>query len=295
MHQARTVRSFEFYQPESLDRVIDLLQEHGSRAALLAGGTALLIDMRYGELEPRHVVSLWGVAGLGDISLKGETRIGTLATATELVKAIGDQAAQAGLIEACLRLGGRQIQNMATVGGNICKASPGADLVPPLLCMDALLLLSGPEGNRVTPLDGFLMGPDQTALKPAEVLTEIRLPSPTLRTGTAFEKVMRREAVDCSIVSVAVRVSLEDDDTTCHQVRISVAAAAPNPFRAKVAEALLQGEPFGEDLRREAGRLAMEESNPIDDVRASTDYRRLLVEELTARALMTAAKRAKQR
>ena len=294
MHQARTVRSFEYYQPDSLDRVIDLLQEHGSQAAILSGGTALLIDMRYGELAPQHVISLWGVVGLGDILLNDETRIGTLATATDLVKAIGDEAAHAGLIEACLRLGGRQIQNMATVGGNICKASPGADLVPPLLCSDALLLLSGPEGNRATPLDGFLTGPDQTVLKPAEVLTEIRLPSPVPRTGTAFEKVMRREAVDCSIVSVAARVSLEDDYTTCHQARISVAAAAPNPFRAKRAEALLQGKPFTEDLGRVAGRLAVEESNAIDDVRASADYRRLLVKELTARALMTAAKRAKQ-
>jgi len=292
MHQLRAIGPFDYHQPESLEIVIELLQEHGPAAALLAGGTALLIDMQHGELAPRHLVSLWGVPGLDRVSLNGELRIGSVATLTDLVGAIEGSVALAGLAEASLTLGSRQIQNVATVAGNICKASPGADMVPPLLCLDAMLTLTGPQGERIAPLDGFLTGPDQTALQPAEVLTEIRLPQMPDRTGTAFRKIMRRQAVDCSIVSVAARVTLEDDGKTCRQARIGVAAAAPNPFRAVKAEALLKGQTLSEDLAREAGRVAQEQSNPIDDVRASAEYRRLMVEELTARALVAAAERA---
>lgn len=289
-----TLSPFDFHQPPTLEGVIDALGQYGSEASLLAGGTALLIDLQQGGLTPRHVVSLWGVKQLGELRLNGAFHIGSLATMTDLVKSIRPtEPGWAGLREAALQVGSRQIQNMATVGGNLCKASPGADLVPPLLCLDAVLSLSGQQGERILPLDGFLTGPDQTALLPAEVLNAVRLPPTPPHSGTAFLKIMRRRAVDCSIVSVAARVTLADDLQTCAQVRIGVAAAAPNPFRARRAEARLEGEPLDPKLAAEAGRLAQEDSHPIDDVRASAAYRRILVETLVARALLVARQRAK--
>lgn len=288
-----TLAPFDFHQPPTLEDVIEALGQYGSEASLLAGGTALLIDLQHGELTPRHVISLWGVMQLAELRLNGDFHIGSLATMTDLAKAIPPaEPGWAGLREAALQVGSRQIQNMATVGGNLCKASPGADLVPPLLCLDAVLSLTGQLGERVFPLDGFLTGPDQTALLPGEVLRAVRLPPAPPHSGTAFLKIMRRRAVDCSIVSVAARVTLADDLQTCAQVRIAVAAAAPNPFRARRAEVRLEGERLDRELAAEAGRLAQEDSYPIDDVRASAAYRRTLVETLVTRALLIAGQRA---
>lgn len=283
---------FEYHEPRSLDDAIALLIRHGDDAALLAGGTALLIDMRHGERHPDHLVSLWGIPGLAGVQANGGLHIGALTTISELAEAVVSQPPLKGLLEAARMLGARQVQNMATVGGNICKASPGADMVPPLLCLDAQLRLVGSDGERTTPLDGFLTGPDQTAIRPAEVLTEIFVPPPGPRTGTAFLKVMRRHAVDCSIVAAAACIRLAEDGQTCLAARIAVGAAAPNPFRAKRAEDILEGQKIGPDLVAEAGRKAREESHPISDVRASADYRRMLVETLVTRAVLNAAERA---
>jgi carbon-monoxide dehydrogenase medium subunit len=283
---------FEYHAPTTLAAVVDLLAQYGPQARLLAGGTALLVDMRHGECEPEHLVSLWDVPDLAGLHRNGGLTIGACTTVTALAEAAGSDPALAGLREACWQLGARQVQNVATVGGNICKASPGADLVPPLLCLDAGLRLVGPAGERTTPLDGFLTGPDQTALQPAEVLVAISLPPSPPRTGTAFLKVMRRHAVDCSIVAVAARVTLSVDGRVAETVRVAVGAAAPNPFRATAAEHALADQPLEPAALLAAAQAARAQARPIDDVRASARYRSRLVETLTARALRLAADRA---
>jgi carbon-monoxide dehydrogenase medium subunit len=281
---------FEFHEPTAIEEACDLLGRFGDEAAVLAGGTALLIDVRHGERHPRHVISLWNIPGLGAIHTNGSTRFGTLTTVSEVARFSTGNALR-GLGEAARALGSWQVQNMATIGGNLCKASPGADLVPPLLCLDADLEVRSVDASRWTPLDGFLTGPDQTALSQGEVLTTIRIPEPPPRTGSAFLKVMRRQAVDCSIVSVCARVTL-DPDGTCREARIGLAAVAPHPFRAKRAEAALLGRRLSDDVLRSAARWARQEATPISDVRASAAYRRLLVGTLVERTLGEAARRA---
>ena len=285
---------FDYHQPDSLAEVIVLLSRYEREAALLAGGTALLIDIRHGELNPGHVISLWGIQSLEDVQVDGGSGfcLGSLVTIHRLAEALSGEPALRGLIEAAQMLGAQQVQNVATVGGNICKASPGADMVPPLLCLDATLVLDGPDGQRKTPLDGFLIGPDQTALRSAEVLTAIEIPAPPPRTGTAFLKVMRRHAVDCSIVAVSARVTLAEDGQTVLTSHLGLGAVAPNPFRARGAEALLNGQKLEPELLRSAAVQARSEARPISDVRASADYRSMLVETLVERALAKAAERA---
>ena len=284
--------TFDVHEPTSVTAVVDLLSRHGSQAALLAGGTALLVDMRHGECQPAHLISLWGLPELVGVRRNGGLHIGACTSVTALAQSVGSDPALAGLREACWLLGARQVQNVATVGGNICKASPGADLVPPLLCLDAELRLVSPAGERTTSLDGFLTGPDTTALRPAEMLTAITLPPIPPRTGTAFLKVMRRHAVDCSIVAVAARVTLSTDGQVAESVRIAIGAAAPNPFRATAAEQAVQGTALEPASLLAAARAARAQARPIDDVRASARYRSRLVETLTARAVRLAADRA---
>lgn len=287
------MKPFEYHEPSSIEAASEILGRYGREAAALAGGTALLVDIQHGELQPHHVVSLWKIPGLGTLHADGSYQIGSLLTVTELGNALGHPALQ-GLRDAARSLGSWQIQNLATVGGNICKASPGADLVPPLLCLDARLALQSASAQREAPLDGFLIGPDQTALAPGELLVSIHVPQPPPRTGTAFLKIMRRQALDCSIVSVCARVTLESDGRTCREARIGLAAVAPNPFRAKSAEAVLAGRQIDDGILREAAQLAVGEARPITDVRASAEYRRLLVAELVARVIRVAADRARK-
>lgn len=284
--------NLDYSEPQTLDEVIELKRRYGSGAALLAGGTALLVDLRHGELEPSRLVSLAGVPTLRAAKFNSGLEIGAMVTITTLAESLKHRSVWRGLLEACWNLGPLQIQNLATVGGNICKASPGADMVPPLLCLDAHLELAGEHGTRMTPLDGFLTGPDQTALQPSEVLTTIHVHAPPARTGTAFLKMMRRQAIDCSIVAVSALVQLAPDGRTCHDVRIAVGAAAPNPFRATRAEEALRGNLLETESVRAAARLARDESKPITDVRASADYRRKLVATLVERAVWQAAERA---
>lgn len=284
---------FEYHEPTSLDEAIGLLARHGEAARPLAGGTALLVDMKIGHIRPTHLVSLAAVPGIDHIRSNGGWSIGAMAT----LSAIEDFSAFpigpiVALVEAARLLGGRQIRNMGTVGGNICHASPGADMVPPLLCLDAELRLVGMEGERTTPLDGFLVGPDSTAIKPAEVLTEVRLPPPPPHSGSTFLKVMRRRAMDCSIVAVAARVTLAEDGETCAEARIGVGAAAPAPFRAKEAERLLVGQRLSDEILQAAVWRAVEASSPITDVRATAEYRRTLVGGLVSRAVTQAWHRA---
>lgn len=286
------MNSFAYHEPESLAETFDLLGRYRRDAALLAGGTALLVDMKRGDRAPGHLISLWKVPELAGVRRNGGLEVGTLATVTALAQSLASAPEYVALREAARLLGGRQIQNMATVGGNICYASPGADLVPPLLVLDARLEVEGPEGNRRTQLDGFLTGPDTVALREQEVLVRIDIPPVPPHTGTAFIKIMRRQALDCSIVSVASRVTLTPDGERCAEARIALGAVAPTPIRARKAEALLAGQKVEPDLLHAVGRQAREETSPISDVRASAGYRRMLTEVLVPRAIGRALARA---
>jgi len=286
---------FDYYQPNSLQEVIALLSKYKDDAVLLAGGTALLVDIRQGKLQPHHMISLWNVPGLDDLNMRnGICHLGTLTTLTHLANTFTGQPALLGLVDCVLTFGSRQIQNVATVGGNICKASPGADMVLPLLCLDAQVHLSGPSGSRETPLDGFLVGPGKSALQPAEVLTGISFAIPAPRTGTAFLKAMRRKAVDLSQIAVATRVTLAEDGETILEPRISLGAVAPYPMRAKHAEAILNGSKFNSDLLHQAAVEACNEIHPIDDVRASAEYRIMLTEIMVQRAVIKAVERSRE-
>jgi carbon-monoxide dehydrogenase medium subunit len=283
----------EYREPATLREAIELLAPASPISVLVAGGTDLLVDLRRGRVRAERVVSLAGLEELKGIRMleSGATAIGALVTVREVAEFFAPRHDAQALSEAARLLGSRQIQNAATIGGNLCKASPGADLAPPLLCLDAVLTLCGPLGTRQVKIDAFFTGPGRTTRGAAEVLTSITLP-PLRASGSAFLKIMRRRADDLSIASACARVQLSEDGQRIERCAVALGAVAPVPFLSRGASEVLTGSPISTESLRKAAVAARGEARPITDVRASAEYRLEMVEVLVRRAVQAAAGRA---
>lgn len=275
--------SFAFHRPGSLDAAIAFAREQGDAARFLAGGTDLIIQINRGRTAPKHLISLDGL-GLDRIDETAtEYAIGAMATHDAVVKHPGFQTSLIALAQASAVVGGRQVRNIATVGGNIVNASPAADLVPVLLALDATVDLRGLDGLRPIPLERFLVERGRTERRPEEILTTVRFDKPPAASATWFLKAGRRKAMEISVICVAVHL------VRGGKTRIAIGAAASRTVRAPDAEALVEKQ--GAAAFREAGRIAADAVTPIDDVRASARYRKLLVAALVERALVACADR----
>jgi carbon-monoxide dehydrogenase medium subunit len=184
-------------------------------------------------------------------------------------------------------MGTPQIRNQASIGGNLCSAVSCADSPPPLLVLDATLEVVGPAGERPVAIADFFEDVRTSSLRRGEVLRAIRLPELPPRTATVFIKKGRVGTGDLAVVNLAVRLTLDADDS-CSQVRIALGAVAPTPVRARGAEAMLEGRQPEDRLLTQVAARAVEEIDPIDDIRASADYRRVLTRTLLYRALRDA-------
>ena len=286
--------SFEYHEPTSLAEAVDLGARFGADGRFLAGGTDLIIQIRRGKLRLRHVVGLHRVPGLDGIDANGSVTLGALVTHRALERYSAFQGRLRALVEGAEVVGGPQVRNVGTVGGNIVNASPAADVTPVLLALDTTVTCVGPGGERTLPLDGFLVGPGQTALRPGELLTGFRFSALPGRSATAFLKAGRRKAMEISVVCVAARLTLDAAGERCAEARIALGAVAPTTRRARAAERALEGRAPTPDALREAGRLAAVETQPISDVRASARYRTLVVETLVTRALTRCLERIRE-
>ena len=276
---------FEYLEPTTLDEAVALLARYGDKAQVLAGGTDLLVEIREHLRRPQYVVNIKrvpGIDGLSYDSIEG-LRVGAAVTARTLELMPEVRQNYLGLAQALRELGSIQVRNRATLAGNICRASPSADTLPPLIADGARLRLHGGAGVRDLPLEQFFTGPGRTQLRRDELLTEIVVPPPPAHCGRAYIKHGRRKAMELATVGVAVSVALENG--RCREARICLGAVAPTPIRARQAEALLAGEVPDPARLAKAARAARDESRPISNVRGSAEYRREMVEVLTRRAL----------
>ncbi|HYB43158.1 MAG TPA: xanthine dehydrogenase family protein subunit M [Candidatus Methylomirabilis sp.] len=276
---------FQYYEPTSLTDAVDQAARFGGEGRFLAGGTDLMIQIHRGVLRPRHVVSLDRVPDLAAVEASGETILGAMVTHRDLEHHPALQGRLRALVEGAEVVGGHQIRNVATVGGNVVNASPAADVVAVLLALEATVVLLGAGGERVMPLAGFLLGPGSTARRPEEILTAIRFPALVGPSASAFLKAGRRRAMEISLVCVAAVLALDERTGRCVAVRVALGAVAPTTVRAHAAERVLEGRMPTAGVLREAGRAAAGECRPISDVRASARYRARLVEALVPRAL----------
>ena len=285
---------FDYHQPESLADAVDLAARFGGQASFLAGGTDLIVQIERGRVAPRHVIGLGRVPGLAGIEVNGRIALGARVTH----RAIEQTPALAGplrcLVEGAEVIGGHQVRNVATIGGNLVNASPAADLVPCLLALDGVVTLVGPGGEREIPIERFLLGPNRTARRPDELVTRVDLPALPPRAATAFLKAGRRRAMEISVVCVAARLDLDATLERCLEARVVLGAVAPTAVRAHAAERLLEGQPVGGEAFRRAAEAAQEACRPIDDVRASAGFRQHLVGVLVRRALDRCVERARR-
>jgi carbon-monoxide dehydrogenase medium subunit len=276
---------FDFHAPGTWDEAVALMREYGPDAVPLAGGTDLMILLERQQIAPRHVVSLAQIPHWNALEVSGDLTLGAGTTYRQLEKTPALCGKHTALVEAARQVGGVQVRNVATVAGNLCNASPAADSVPPLLVMEATLMLYGPDGGRSVPADEFITRPGQVALGEGELLRQIRVPALPDRTATVFLKAGRRRAMEISIVCVAARLTMAPEGETCQTARIALGSVAPTPIRAREAEKILEGQPLTPALLREAAQLAVEATEPISDVRASAEYRRYLTGVMVRQAL----------
>lgn len=277
------------FRPATLPAAVDFLAARPD-AAPVAGGTDLMVDLRTGRSAPGVLVDLSALA-LAGITVDGETiRIGSTTTVRSLeLEPILRHRAPA-VVEAARVLGSVQIRNMATVGGNVCHASPAADLPPALMVHDSMASITGKDGRRRMPVADLFTGPGTTCLGRGDVLDGIELTTPTGSFGSCYLRQTVRWAMD--LAGVGVAASLRVDDRVVAAVRVALGAVAPRPLLVDGVDSLLRGSPFSEQAATEAGEMAAGACSPITDARGTEHYRRKVVATLVRRALRIAAERA---
>jgi len=286
---------FQYERPRTLDAVLTLLATHRGNARVMAGGTDLLLQIREGVRAPAVIIGLSQVEGLDGVSFDpvDGARIGAMARIAAVehhpaFKRFFPAVAQAAAVTATV-----QIRNMGTVVGNLCNASPSADLATPLLAHDARVVLASAAGTREVPLDQFFRGPRVSVVAEDEIVTEVRLPAPGPRTASSYQKTSARSRVDIAAVCVSARVDLTAGGDV-DQIRVALGAVAPIPLRAREAEAILAGAERTPERVQRASVAAAAAVKPISDVRASADYRRHMVAVLTGRAINAAWSQARE-
>ncbi|MEE9267380.1 MAG: xanthine dehydrogenase family protein subunit M, partial [Gammaproteobacteria bacterium] len=256
----------------------------------LAGGTNMIVDLRARTVAPAALVSIGKVPGMRGIEIAGgRVRMGGRTTVSDMLRHGELGAIAPSLVESAGVFGGQMVRNTATVAGNICSGSPAADLVPPLLALDADVTLTSRSGSRTLALADFYHGYKKMERRPDELLTEVSWPVPAETAANLFYKLARRKGDAITIVGVAVAMGVEAGK--CRGVRIALGSVAPIVKRALAAEELLEGEAPTPESIEAASRTAMEEVSPIGDVRASAGYRSHCVHVLTRRLLTRAWER----
>jgi len=264
-----------YYAPERIEELLNILADNEGKAKVIAGGTDYVIGMQEGKINTKNIVALHKIQELKGIHMRGDTLVlGAMTTFTELVKSPLIREKAFVLAQAASMVGSPQIRNMGTVGGNIANASPAADTVPAMVALDARVKLISPSGEREMLLENFFAGIGKTKLATSEIIQEIAFPALNARTGSAFAKLGRRNALAISRVSVAAIVGYAEEDDVIIDFRIAVGSVAPSPFRVRSAERTMLNCSINNDKRCNCVEAAMEEISVTLGQRASAIYKK---------------------
>ncbi|MCP5086989.1 MAG: xanthine dehydrogenase family protein subunit M, partial [Rhodobacteraceae bacterium] len=274
--------AFELSQPKTLSEALKFLATGGGRP--LAGGTVLLPDLRGGKEKTREFIDLSGVDELRYIThARDRVTVGARTTIAEVLHDPAMASAAPALHHAVDNFAGTMVRNAATVGGNLCCGSPSADTVPALLTLDAEVELTSASGSRSVPLDGFYLDYKKTVMKADELLTSVYWAPPESGSSHLFFKLARRKGDAITVTGVSVMIAKADGK--CATARIALSSVAPTILRAHSAEDMLEGQELTPELIERAAKAATDHTSPIDDNRASANYRRQTTHSLVRRLL----------
>lgn len=282
----------EYKAPGSIDEAVTLLAQASGSARILAGGTDLLVQIRAGFAKPSLVVDVKNIPELQTISLDDDgVRIGAAVSGAELGENDAVKAAWPGLVEATELIGSTQIQGRASLGGNLCNASPAADTVPALVAASAICLIAGPDGQREAPVEQIVTGPGQTSLKNGEFVVQFQLPKKLPRSADAYLRFIPRTEMDIAVVGAGVNLTL-DEKGICHQARVALGAVAPTVLLVEAGAKALIGSTLDDAALDKLRAAASAACNPIDDKRGTVEFRVDVAGVLAKRAALIAQQRA---
>ena len=285
-------RSFEYLAPRTLSEAISLLQKSGPEAKILSGGQSLIPMMKLRLATPAYIIDINRIPGLNYISESdGYLRIGALARESDLEVSPAVLSHFPILADTTAVIADPLVRNQATVCGNLAHGDPANDHPATMLALEASLIAVGPSGEREMPVESFFTGLFTTDLQPDEILKEIKIPIPSPLSGGAYLK-LERKVGDYATAGVAVQITVNDAGI-CQRAGIGLTNVGFSTLKAKKAEAFLTGKALDDSTIKQAAELAAGESQPMDDIRGSADYKRDLVRVLMARALNRAIERAK--
>ena len=283
--------SFEYLAPKTIPDAVALLQKHGDEAKILAGGHSLIPAMRLRLAEPGYLIDISGIGGLDYIQEEsGQLRIGAMTCEAALEESEIVQRKFPLLLDTAKMIADPSVRNMATVGGNLAHGDPANDHPATMLALRASVIAEGPNGTREIKIDNFFPDFFTTALSEDEILTEIRIPTPPSASGGAYLKIERKVG-DYAAAAVACQLNI-DSSGSIENIGLGLTNVGSTPIRASSAEELLKGKKPDENMLAEAGRLAAADSEPMEDLRGSAEYKIALVNELTQRAIKLSIQRA---
>lgn len=282
------------YEPASVDEAIGLLAEHRG-SGVLAGGSDILVKLRDGKLLDREWVSIFGLDELRQITVDdaGTIRVGPLCSFTKVATSEIVRRNIGSLAEAVSTIGGPQVRNIGTIGGNICNGVPSADSASTCFAWKAQIELTGPDGVRTLPIEDFYITAGKVDLREAELMTGILFHRAAYEgfKGSYFKYAMRN-AMDIATVNCATVVKLSDDKCSFDEVRMAFGVAAPTPIRVPSAEQLLAGQPTTKKVVDAAARASIADTRARDSWRASKSFRQHMLEEMARRCLIKSIRRA---
>ena len=289
------MKAMQYEAPESIDQAVALLAKTPGESRVLAGGTDLLVQMRTGRISPGVVVDIKRIADLRKITqVDGGFRIGAAVSGAEAHENAAFVAAWPGVMEGWDLIGSTQIQGRATLGGNLCNASPAADSVPAMIVASATCTVVGPKGTREVPVENICTAPGKTSLQPGEFISYINLPARPPRSADAYLRFIPRTEMDIAVVGVGVNLTV-DESGTCTAARVSLGAVAPTALLVKDAADAIIGTKLDDAALDKLAAACSAACKPIDDKRGTIAYRVKVAGVLGRRSALIALERAKAR
>ena len=284
----------DYAAPNSVREAVDLLNEAGDKARILAGGTDLLVQLRAGAFDLDLVVDGKGIPELNELTYDPVNGL-TIGAAVACYKIYGNASvrqAYPALIDTASLIGGTQIQGRASLGGNLCNAAPSGDSIPAMIALKGVAHIAGPDGTRDVPVEEFCTFVRQNVLQRGEMLVSLHFPPPVAGSGAHYLRFIPRNEMDIAVAGAGVSVVL--DNGNIKEARVALASVAPTPLFVTAAGDAISGKPANEDTVRIASAIARDAAKPITDMRGTIEYRTHLCEVLTRRALNKAIERAKE-